>query len=352
MKAHNVLTLLLLCPVLLACQSNASVALDSTAYVKTLAETGSSLHVLQLTDIHWNYTTDLPTQTAYLTSVKNEALALSGGQLDFIMITGDSFLDANKEIANDLYDLIDSWGIPYGVTFGNHDRQGDWSPEWMSQRVASGKNSLYTEVDDNVTGRSNYVINVTKGGKVAWQIYALDSNSYDPGVLTYDYDYIHDDQVAWYEAQAEAAKTNNGGTYVPSVAFYHIPVKDVFAAGEENGVLSDRYELGGEIHEKAPYFYSSSHASTLLDSAISHDMKGMFWGHDHSNDVVYDYKNMIMGYGVKSGTELYYAKANAGYDMTGGALYTLYDNGSFDLEHFFLQTSDPSAFHSWEAKNL
>jgi hypothetical protein len=350
MKAHNLMTLFLLCPVLLACQSKAGVALDSTAYVKTLAETGSSLHVLQLTDIHWNFTTDLPTQTKFLTAVKDKAVTLSGGQLDFIMITGDSLLEANKEIANDLYDLIDGWGIPYGVTFGNHDRQGDWSPEWMSERVALGKNSLYTEVNDDVTGRSNYVINVTKSGKIAWQIYALDSNSYSPGVLTYDYDYIHDDQVAWYEAQADAAKTDNGGAYVPSLAFYHIPINDVFEAADP--MVNPNGLIGGEIHEKAPYFYSSSHASKLLDSATAHDMKGMFWGHDHSNDIVYDYKNMIMGYGVKSGTELYYAKANAGYDMTGGALYTMYDNGSFDLEHFFLQTSDTSVFHSWEANDL
>ncbi len=350
MKPHNLFSIALLCPVLLACQSTNTIALNSDAYVKTLTESASAFHVLQLSDIHWNFTTDLPTQTAFLTAVKDKAVSLSGGQLDFIIITGDSFLDANKEIANDLYDLIDSWNIPYGVTFGNHDRQGEWSPEWMSERVAKGKNSLYTEVSDNVTGRSNYVIDIKKSGKVAWQIYALDSNSYYPGVLTYDYDYIHDDQVAWYEAQADAAKANNGGAYVPSLSFYHIPVKDIFKASDST--INPNGLLGGEIHEKAPFFYSSTHASKFFDSALTHGMKGMFWGHDHSNDVVYRYQNMIMGYGVKSDTELYYAKANAGYDMTGGALYTLKENGSFDLEHFFLETSDTSIFNSWGKTNL
>jgi predicted MPP superfamily phosphohydrolase len=335
---------LLLC----ACQEGAGAPLDSDLYDKDLSETGSSFHLLQLTDIHWSFTTDVRAQTSFLDEVKDEAVTASGGRLDFIMITGDSFLDANKAIANALYDHIESWGIPYAVTFGNHDRQGDWSPSWMSGRVAEGAHSYYVEVNDEVTGRSNYVLNVHKGGQTLWQIYSFDSNSYAPnGAFAYDYDWIHDDQVAWYEAQAAKAKAANGGAYVPSLGFFHIPLSHIFAAAAEGTCH------GGKVQEKAPYFYASSHGSSVLPSAIAHGMKGMFWGHDHSNDSVYRYEGMVMGYGVKTGTELYYAKdPTDGYERTGGALYELKDGGRYDLTHFFLETKEPTLIHSWGITGL
>jgi predicted MPP superfamily phosphohydrolase len=345
MKKHYLYgSALFLVATLFSC-SNSTVSNSSSNYVKSLPSYYDGFRVLQLTDIHWNFTTDMVKQSAYLTAVKNATTP------DLIMITGDSTLTANEEIANTLYDLIDSWQIPYAFMWGNHDYQGTWNPSWLYQRASKGKYSLYTHIEDQVSGDSNYVINLMDGSKVAWQVYALDSNSYlyQKG-LSYAYDYIRDDQVEWYKAQADKAKADNGGSYPASLMYFHIPLWEWVYAYEKNPKGSF-----GEIHEKSTYdvpgladkipFWPGDVHSGIFDAAASRGTKAFYCGHDHSNDWGDYYTSesgnkAYVGYGVKSGRELYYAKADAGYDMTGGALTILHDNGAFDLKHVFVNTDD------------
>jgi hypothetical protein len=344
MKKHSIYASgLFLAAALFSCTSN-SVALDSTSYVKSLSYF-NNFTILQLTDIHWNFTTDLSKQSKYLTAVKEAA------HPDLIMITGDSTLTANEEIANTLYDLIDSWQIPYAFMWGNHDYQGTWSPAWIQARASKGKYALYTHVDDQVTGDSNYVINLMNGSKVAWQIYAMDSNSYlYQGGVSYPYDYIRDDQVAWYSAQADKAAQDNGGNYPSSLMYFHIPLWEWVLAYEKNPTGDF-----GEIHEKSTYsvpgladkipFWPGQVHSGIFDAAVARGNKAFFCGHDHSNDWGAYYTNeagnrAYVGYGVKTGRELYYAKASQGYDMTGGAVIKLHDNGAYNLEHVFVNSDN------------
>jgi 3',5'-cyclic AMP phosphodiesterase CpdA len=301
-------------------------------YVSTI-DYKSDFKVLQLTDVHWSTDTDIARQKKYLTNVVEEAAP------DFIMITGDLFLIATEPIAIDLFDLINGWNIPYGVTWGNHDRQTDFSEKWESLLCASGANSKYKEVDDDVWGRSNYVIDLMDGDIVKWQLYSIDSNSYQPSSgFTYDYDYIHDDQVSWFESEAAVAK-GTSVSYVPSVCYFHIPLLDLETIyAEKDDAASGVTSYHGEKNEA---FCPSSTESTFLPSALSHGVKGMFWGHDHSNDWFCDYEGITMGYGVKSGKELYYhaseSELSGGLDLVGGSLVTLHDDGTLSVTHVFVQ---------------
>ena len=350
-KKTFVVTGLLLLLSLSSCGSNA-IRMDSDDYVKTIDSYQDGFKILQLTDIHWNYTTDFAKQSEYLTAIVKLA------KPNLIMVTGDSTLNANKEIADKLYDLIDSWKIPYGITWGNHDRQGTWNPTWISERASKGTYSLYDEVEDSVTGRSNYVINLRKNNELKWQIYSLDSNSYAyDGGIKYHYDYIHDDQVDWYSAQAEKAKDEKG-SYVPSVFYFHIPLWQWYHAYKSTAETKGL----GEIHENATYvveglndddpmpFWPGSQSSKLFSTATKKNAKAFYCGHDHSNDwgelYTEDGGTAYIGYGVKSGRELYNGVSDAGYDITGGAVMTLHDDGSYDLEHLYVNTDDYADVHS------
>ena len=114
---------------------------------------------------------------------------------DFVMVTGDSLLGATTSTAQAIAGVFESFGKPFAITWGNHDREGEYSPRWLSNLFKNARNSFYDEVDDAVFGRSNYVISLTDSvtGKPAWDLYSLDSNSYpeSQNALYYNYDVIH-----------------------------------------------------------------------------------------------------------------------------------------------------------------
>ena len=336
-----------LMPLLFSCTGD----LINPNYVKEMTVSGDEdFNVLQFTDIHWNYSTNIKQASAFLTNTVNEAKKRAG-HIDLIEITGDSVLVANKKIATTLYDLVESWGIPWAFTFGNHDYEGEWSEAWMNNLVSSSKyeHALLPEdinKADKVDGFSNYVINVKRGDKVEWQIYNIDTHNLVEEGGSYDYDYIHPNQISWYEAQTDLAKENNGGQYVPSIAFFHIPPTDIYDF-EKDGTL-----VGGIKDEK---FCPGEHESDFVKTAKERNCRGMFFGHDHSNDIVWKKDNVVFGYGVKANTELYSTEKD-GIDITGGAIYSLHkDTGKFDLEHLIIDYDAPEKGAStltWKEVNL
>ena len=120
---HKRFALVSLLPLLFSC-AGANVDLN---YVQELNANGDEdFVVLQLTDIHWNYSTNIKEASAYLNNTI-EVAKKEKGHIDLIEVTGDTLLVANKKIATTIYDLIDSWGIKWAFTFGNHDYECEWS---------------------------------------------------------------------------------------------------------------------------------------------------------------------------------------------------------------------------------
>jgi hypothetical protein len=284
--------------------------------------------VLQLTDIHWSTETQRAHQKEYLRAVVNAAAKTSPTKkIDLIMITGDAILIGNKTILDDLYSFIQSLDIPYGVTWGNHDKQGTYSLSYMYSMVKKGQ-SVFKNPQDDVMGDSNYVVNLMDGNKVAWKIFALDSNSYLPASnpLKYQYDYIHDDQVNLFKSLAETDKA-------PSLVYFHIPPKDWATAITDQSASITKKKW--EMNEK---FSVSTVDSGFMAAAATENVKGVFFGHDHSNDLTATYNGIVTGYGVKSGKELYYSHSTTrDIDIIGGSLSILHADGTFDLDHVYVQ---------------
>jgi 3',5'-cyclic AMP phosphodiesterase CpdA len=362
---HRTLAVWLLLPLLASCGNakDVTIAAYFAMNEKTPLVYRDGFKVLQLTDIHWSVNTNAKVQGEYLTRVVKEA------NPDFIMITGDSLLGATTSTAETLMKVIESWQIPYGTTFGNHDREGEYSPEWLTQLWSSGKYSYYNEVQDNVFGRSNYVIPLTDGaGKPVWNLYSIDSNSYPESKngVYYDYDVIHTDQVEWFKATAAESKRLAGAT-VPGLAYFHIPLFE-YCYQYVNEHKNNTQPVLGEILETSSFstapeeikklfadagmttedikFWPGYMNTGFFDAGVANGVQGFFCGHDHSNDWG-DYYTSTAGkgyvsYGVKSGTELYYTHSDKrNVDLIGGSLVTLRGN-HFDLEHIYVPT-DPAA---------
>ena len=368
MKKQYFFGLPALLALLSSCAQTSSFPLED--YVREVQSDSSSLQILQLTDIHWNMTTEVEKATAYLDNTIKVAKEKAGGKIDLIAITGDSLLVATKALASKVYDVIDSWGIPFFVTYGNHDLQGLWSASWMNENVSSPKrqNSLFVDLKDDIHGESNYVINWKKGGKTIWQIYSIDTGHYRAeNAVQYNYDYIHEDQIEWFEKEADLAKGEETD-YLPSLVFGHIGLPEItevaniyeneLKRADEMGDPSlskmdgENAYIGGYYHENN----SPSHVKTrFFESAKSHGVRGMFFGHDHSDDAVFKYQDVVLGFGVKANTELYYTDGAIGEEeitVTGGALYTLKEEGTFDIEHIYIDYNNPSNVKGWKKEAL
>lgn len=365
MKHRRPLSFLSLLPLLASCAS-LSEHYPLERYVSALEKSGDSFSVLQLTDIHWNMTTRFEEAEAYLNNTLAIAKDRAGGSLDLLVITGDSLLVATKQMAERLYALIDSWEIPFMVSFGNHDLQGLWEEQWMKDNVSAPKrkHSLFVNVNDDVYGDSNAVLNWTKEGKTLWQVYTVDTNHYKvKNGIKYAYDGVHPDQIEWFKEEADLAK-GEAENYKPSLVFSHIPFREVIEAAslaasereekEKTGmpVGGDGAYVGGFQTEGVA---ASQDEDNFFETLKSHGGRGFFFGHDHANDAVYRYEDVILGYGVKANSELYYTDIECQgthLSMTGGALYTLHEGGTFDIEHFYVDSHDWTSIAGWKREGL
>ena len=327
MKLKLAVPSLVLLPFLLA----SCTAIEPDDYRKVISMERDDFRVLQLTDIHWSLSTNIPRQKEYMD------ILVKHSDPDLIVITGDALFTATKNIATMLYDYIDSLGIPYAVVYGNHDMQGMWSSSWMDQNIVR-ENAAFSIVQDDVDGRTNWVIDIERGGETVWQVFGIDSNSYMADGLLYQYDYIQESQVQWFQGMVEEG--------VPSIGFLHIPLWEYAYAYQENpdGIIGELREpdsatpgLVDEVGE-VPFYPSSVHSS-FFDAAREAGMRGIFGGHDHSNDWVGMYEGVALGYGVKCGRELYYGVSEEGYDLTGGALYTLGIDETLQITHMYLNNT-------------
>lgn len=335
-------------------------------------------NILQLTDIHWNVNTSTKSSMIYLDKLFEEVnnhIVLTqgvGAKIDLVEITGDMFMLANRYHLNTFIKYFEEKAIQYGFMYapiwGNHDRHSLYNPNTLSKLFTKAPHCLYLEINDNLYGRSNYIINLTtdgtKNSEVAWMIANLDSGaSFSETELATSryYDYIRSDQTDWFLKEHALA-----GEGVPAIAYYHIPQdenekvwKSVFEDGE---VIKNKFFRLEEFADNGLEEY----ASDFIDLAKDHNLKGAFMGHAHNNDWTYEYDGVVIGLGVKTGSELYFAHidinstdlamqmglASVGitenFDLIGASLVTLKDtNGSFDLEHLYYNERANGDFIAW-----
>ena len=345
--------------------------LDDYVYAMKFKE---NFNVLQLTDIHWNYNSSTSGSKIYLEKLLKEADAhckASGGKIDLIEITGDQFMLANTYHVQTFLDFFEAkaeeYGFMYTAIWGNHDRHGLYNPNWLSDQFRNAAHCIYIEPEDNLYGRSNFVINLTedgtKTGAVKWQLANLDSGaSFSETAISpfRDYDYIRDDQVDWWVKEHAKA-----GEDVPTIAYYHIPQQDNLeawnAAHKEGSTIKHKFfKLEGFADNGSP-----NYASKFISEGRKHNLKGAFMGHAHNVDWTVDYDGVVLGLGVKTGTELYFAHIdvndndpamkeglasvgiNENFDLVGAALVTIKDEADWELEHLYYNERATDDFVRW-----
>ncbi|MCQ2086756.1 MAG: metallophosphoesterase [Bacilli bacterium] len=292
-----------------------------------------NFRILQLNDLHIGNKDDQQLQFDFVDQTINDANA------DLIVLDGDVFTFADRVTAKRVFKWMDSHKIPWTVTWGNHDEQCYFSIDWVTGYLNDLNDSddsycIFKDIqDDDVMGNANFAINLMKDGHVKEQLIVMDSNRYNYGKYKdYDsyvgYDAFHDDQVEWYEKIVKYTTAQNGGTVVPSLAFFHIPFPEYDTAYSLYLEGSSEVEL---VHAQSP-LTGEGVACPMINTHMFEKMvelgstNGTFVAHDHKNNWAVKYKGITLSYGVNSTDRVYMDK-----NLLGGQVIEVKDDGSFEL---------------------
>lgn len=283
--------------------------------------------ILQLTDIHMSDKDDQDLHFAFMDKLITEANAAH--DVDFMVVTGDLFTFASRGTAIKLFKFLDSYGIKWSVVFGNHDEQTYFPVDWMTSYLNNfGSNCIFKDLqDDKVQGNCNFAINVMDGATIKKQLILMDSNRYYFGSYM-GYDYFKQDQIDWYSDLVDYTTSQNGGTKVDSLMFYHIPLFEINVAYDEGTRIYDgpKGSGDGKREDCCPPKENSGFFDKIKAKGST---KGMFFGHDHINTFETDYQGVKFCYGIKSTDRIYYND-----DLLGYQTITL-DGDQINVHRFF-----------------
>lgn len=317
---------------------------DELGYWTFTNEENTDFRLLQLTDIHiGNGFMSFKKDNMALSAVKK---LIEHTQPDLIIITGDMvypvpFQAGSRDNvkATELFaTFMDSFQIPWAVTFGNHDEE--WYSKYDLNEVAkvyeSKEYCLFQRGPEDIQGKSNYFINILNyDGTLNTTLALIDSNSYyaDAGITgIYEYDKIHDVQVEWYEEQIFAISDYYQVEDIAnSLAFFHIPVHeyqeawDAYNDGSEDIIY--HYGKAGEKGEKV--FHPIERGEMFNKIVELGSTKGIFCGHDHLNDFSITYEGVRLTYSKSIDYLAYFGIVNSTWQR-GGTVITINPDGDFE----------------------
>ncbi len=301
---------------------------------------GQDFKVLQLTDLHFGrgiFTIgkDKLAHNAVVTLVERV-------KPDFIVITGDNaypipiFSGTINNMRESKYvgSLMDTLGIPWTMTFGNHDTEpfATHTREDLLRYYSSLDSCLLCDGAPGVFGTGNHVVKLNNAdGSINTAFVMLDSNMYLGKTFFSTFDNIHDDQIEWYK---EEMKKIGNGAIPKSLAFFHMPVVEYRDAWEKlkTGHTDEVTYHCGTIAEKNDHVgFSRRKEGHFFEEMVKFgSCKGMFCGHDHLNNISMTYKGIRLTYGMAI-DYLAYPGIKKKYTNRGGTLITIDDDGNFDV---------------------
>lgn len=252
--------------------------------------------IVQFTDVH--YIHGSPKSAV---SVERINEVLDAEKPDLVIFTGDVIYGKPAEEGmRTILNLASVRKIPFGVVFGNHDNEQGLTRAQLYDIIRTIPYNL-TDSVAGVSGATNYILPIrsSAGDKDAFVLYCLDSHSYSQIKGIGGYDYLKFDQIQWYRDNSAKYTRQNGGTPVPSLAFFHIPLPEYNQAASDETTI-----LIGTRKEKAcaPQLNSGMFASMKEMG----DMLGVFVGHDHDDDYAVYWKGILLAYGRYTGGNTVY----------------------------------------------
>ncbi|PKM41284.1 MAG: hypothetical protein CVV04_02185 [Firmicutes bacterium HGW-Firmicutes-9] len=301
--------------------------------------------------------------------ISGETHVLEDYPADLIVLLGDqlegpspllSMGDGAKNCEDTLRTLlapVEASGTPFVVVFGNHDYEAPLSIREQVKIYESYDNCLAVSFGQYSTEDGALVVPVYPDGadQPAMALYFFDSGSY---IANGDYDTVDAEQVAWYNEQSAAFRIANDSQALPSIAFCHIPVPEVYqlltevpkgtkGALKGVGVGKGKYYVpnetalfDGEVNE-APCPSSENHG--LFDAYLANgDVFLTVNGHDHINSFI----GSVDGIDIANAPGSSYTSYGSD-DIRGVRLFRFSEHNVRDYETIHVRYSDYNTPQSW-----
>lgn len=260
---------------------------------------------------------------AVIEQEKPDLVVLTGDQIKgygaSYKVKGRDTVQALKETLEALLKPVTDAGIPYAVTFGNHDRQVGISNTEQFNRIYKGIGNCIGELSGGVDLGATFSIPImsSDSGKIVNNIYLFDSGTDAKGG---GYEPFSKDIISWYRKERNELKEKNGD-YVPSIVFQHIPLCEYYNVlkrvprhtknavrayrthKNEYYVLNDTCNSDGIFLE--PPSIPNENTGEFEALCECGDIMAVFAGHDHKNSFVGKYKNIDLGFTQSCGFNAY-----------------------------------------------
>lgn len=256
--------------------------------------------------------------------------AIQKAQPDLIVFTGDQIHgllpeyragDTAKKVKNTLRGLlspVEYAGIPFAVTFGNHDCQCGISNAEQASFYAEYPHYVGGEYFSDTDKGSYFVPLYNENGEKIFNVCLFDSNGQSP---TGEYMPVKKEQLARYE-QLCAEEKQRLGRNLPQLVFQHIPVPEYYDVlershfGKKGAVEAFRvrkhqyYVLPEKIKEQGGFMLESpavpdrnSGEFDLLKNIGA--ALAIAVGHDHNNSFVAEKDGIKLIYTQGAGFNVY-----------------------------------------------
>lgn len=227
-----------------------------------------------------------------------------------VVLGGDNCVapkESKDAAIKELCDVFVANETYFTLVFGNHDREQKVSNDELLalyQKHGGEYCLAYDAVEElHGSGTHNLTVWNSKGDKIIYNLWMFDSGShaYDAEGNDIGYDCVRADQIEWYKKTSNALAEANYGKKIPSLAFQHIVVSEVYdALFYESSV--DMGELTRSFNGKTYSFFpktenfegflfefpcpgveNEGQFQAMVDQG---DVVGIFSGHDHTNGYV------------------------------------------------------------------
>ncbi|MDR1524075.1 MAG: metallophosphoesterase family protein [Tannerella sp.] len=233
--------------------------------------------IMQMTDLHWTRERD----DRMWDILKQGIQAV---RPDLIMLTGDIVTDSDTRSGwEKVIAVLTQSGIPWAVTFGNHDKEHDMTKPEIVELLQTKSGNLTENGPENVSGNSNFILKIASSktpGKTASVLYCFDTRQQEDG--------IDSTQIAWYRQNSRAFTAANGNKPLPGLAYLHIPLTEFKFVADSPATI-------GAFDE--PVCDPPHNSGALSAFAEGGDVMGVFVGHDHTNNFIGIYDNICLAYG-------------------------------------------------------
>lgn len=249
---------------------------------------------------------------------------------DLVVLLGDTCSEyqecenyalLHKEALERILKPILDANIPMCYCLGNHEHDAGKEKE-IVEAYSMIENFIGVN-DPEAPGdfNCNILVKDSKGEEDILNLWFIDSNNLaeDPDVSTYDW--VHQDQIEWYEKKVQQIKDSHNGKTIPSILFQHIPVFEEYDLFRKAKFYEYLWSVPGYIAplRKTRFVKKDGVEGYLGEGPCSPavnmgqfaswkkmgDVKAAFFGHDHLNDFTGVVDDIILGQNKTSGFHAY-----------------------------------------------